>query len=278
MSKKLVEILKKKERERIEAHMPAKNAPVLSEDELSSLQRFEKAYEQAWLDSRDTSRNVETDGFHASSLGISVGACGRRNVYLLRGVEKQNIFDARILRVFANGHAVHERIQNMLEGMGLNAESEIPIVYEEPPIRGHADGVLEWEGRKILIEIKSCSSTVFNNRLQWKAPKKEHVAQANIYAYVLGLDYIWVIYECKDTQNTKIFEVKTDVEAAEKQISKWHAEWLCFKDGELPKRPYKPGSPTCSGCDLKNVCLPDAEVGVDLKKYKEQVKEIRGGE
>lgn len=278
MGKRLVELIKKKEQKRIEDHLPAKDAPVLSEDERSALERFEEAYDKAWLDSRDTSRNVEADGFHPSSLGISVGACGRRNVYLLRGVEKQGRHDARVLRVFANGHAVHDRIQKVLEGMGVSAKSEIAIDLPEPPIKGHADGTLVWEERGILIEIKSCSDEVFVNRLKWKKPKDEHFDQANIYAFVLNLDTVWIIYENKNTQETKVFEKKADREAALKIIDKWHAEWLCHLDGQLPKRPYKIGSPTCAGCDLKDHCLPDGEVGVDLKSYKERVQELRAAE
>jgi len=278
MTKKLIEILKKKEKERILAHLPAKDAPVLSEDERSSLQRFEEAYDAAWTNSRDTTRNIEDDGFHPSSLGITVGACGRRNVYLLRGVEKHGVTDPRVLRVFANGHAVHDRLQKMLEGMEVGAESELKIHYDVPPIRGHADGILVWEEREILVEIKSCSDEVFVNRLKWKKPKDEHFAQANVYATVLNLDTVWVIYENKNTQETKIFEKPTDRIAAFKIIDKWHAEWLCHLDGELPLRPYKIGSPTCAGCDVKWKCLSDAEIGIDIKPYKKRVQELRAGE
>jgi hypothetical protein len=275
MSKKLLEILKKQEKQRIAKHMPAKDAPVLTEDERSSLERFTEAYDAAWVASRDTSRNVEDDGFHPSSLGISVGACGRRNVYLLRGTEKRGTIDARVLRVFANGHAVHDRVQKTLEAMGVAAESELEINYLEPPIKGHADGVLVWEDRKILIEIKSCGDEVFVNRLKWKKPKDEHFAQANIYAYILGLDTVWIIYENKNTQETAIFEKPTDKVAAEKIIDKWWSEWLCHQDGQLPKRPYKIGSPTCAGCDVKWKCLQDEELGVDMKPYKEKVMALR---
>jgi len=273
----LKDIIKKKDAQRIDRHMPAKDAPVLSEEEENDLAAFITAYDQAWLDTRDTSRNVEDDGFHASSLGVTHGKCARRNVYLLRGVEKQNRFDARVLRIFANGHGVHDN-QNVMEKMGVGMVSEVPITSEEPPVRGHADGVLEWRGRKILIEIKSCSDTVFVNRLQWKKPKDDHVEQANIYAYILGIDTIWVIYENKNTQETKFFEVKADRERAEKVLDKWWAQWLAHKDGELPKRPYKIGSPTCGGCDLKDKCVSDAEIGVDLKPYKDKVKELRAAQ
>jgi hypothetical protein len=272
--KGIIKILEDKKIEQILKHMPAKDAPVLTEEEQSDVDAFMEAWDQHWLDSADTSRSVEADGFHPSSLGISVGKCGRRNVYLLRGVEKKSTFPPRILRVFGNGHAVHDRLQESLEGMDIGMQSEGEVVSEEPPIRGHYDGIIMWRDREILIEIKSCSPTVFENRLQWKKPKDEHFEQANIYAHVLGLDVIWIIYENKATQELKIFEKKADRKKSQKIIDRWHAEWLCFKDGELPERPYKPESPVCGGCDLKTHCFSDPEKGVDLKPYKAEVKII----
>ena len=257
--------------------MPAKDAEIPTDDERSSIERFIEAYDQAWVDARDTSRNIEDDGFHPSILGGYTGKCGRRNVYLLRSVEKRGFIDPRIQRVFGNGHGVHDRIQKLLHTMGIDFKDETEVKTDKfgPPISGHADGEAQWEGEGILIEIKSCSDEVFVNRLKWKKPKDEHFDQCNIYALVLGYKKIWIIYENKNTQETKIFERKVSPEKAMKIIDKWYAEWLCHQDGELPKRPYKIGSPTCAGCDVAYHCLPDNEIGVDIKPYTDKVKKIR---
>lgn len=271
--KKLLQILDDKEKQKIIRHIPAKDSPVLTEEEKSDLDAFKEAWDKSWVDSADTSRAVEDDGFHPSSLGIDTGKCGRRNVYLLNGVRKAQTFSPRILRVFGNGHAVHDRLQKSLESMGIEMVSEVPIVADIPmPIRGHADGTLVWRDRKILIEIKSCSPTVFENRLKWKKAKDEHFEQANIYAHVLDLDVIWVIYECKGTQEIAIFEHKANRKKSQKILDKWHAEWMIFKDGKIPARPFKPGSPVCAGCDVAYHCLADSEVGVDVKEYAAKVK------
>lgn len=273
--KKLLNIIAKKENERIANHQAAKNAPILDEQEQSDLDAFVEAFDAAWINTRDESREVEQDGFHPSTLGIQHGKCARRNVYLLRGERKEARFSARILRVFANGHGVHDRLQKVLESMCVGMESEISIDSDNPPIRGHADGTLTWRDKKICVEIKSCSNDVFINRLKWKKPKDEHFEQVNIYAYVLDIDTIWIVYENKNTQELKFFEKKTDKEAAEKIIDDWHAQWLCHEAGELPKRPYKINSPVCAGCDLNKTCVPDPEIGVDLKKYKTQVAKMK---
>lgn len=271
MSKKLLDLIKRVEIQNA-SYLPKTNRK--PDDPNSDVAKWLVEFDQAWIDQQDTSRAIEDDGFHPSSLGIKAGNCGRRNVYLLRGVPKKANFPARVLRIFANGHGVHERLQSTMSKMEHPFEDEVKIEWDEPPVRGHCDGVLVYNDRKILIEIKSCSSTVFNNRLDYDRPRVDHVAQASIYAHVLGIGTIWIIYECKDTQRIKVFEVEANREASQKILDKWHSEWLAFKDGKLPARPYKEGSPTCADCDLIEHCWSDTEISVSLKPYKDKVKEI----
>lgn len=247
-----------------------KNAPAAkskpAEEVSDDLIEFKAVYEAAIIGDEDTSRHVESDGFHPSMLGIYSGKCMRRAVYLLRGVEKIPNFDSRILRVFAVGNAIHERIQGILDGSKIEFEAEVPIEAEDPPIRGHADGIitLPWNGRRILLEIKSCNENTFNARLKWKKAKDEHFDQANIYAYLLGIDTIWVMYECKDNQNYEIFEHKANIKKAETIIKKWRRAYDIFLDGDIPVRPYKSDSQACLSCDVRSTCLSDTEIGVEL--------------
>lgn len=251
------------------------NEVEIESDERSDVERFKEAYENAILEGRDTSRSVEDDGFHPSSLGTASGGCMRRAVYLLRGVEKANTFDARVLNIFATGHAVHERIQNYIAKMGVEFQDEIPIRMEDPPITGHADGVLTlpWNNKKILLEIKSTNESGFTARKNWKKGKDEHFAQANIYAYILGIETIWIMYECKDNQEYEIFEHKANARKAENIIKKWSRAYDIFKAGELPERPYRPDHKACMYCDLREHCFADSEVGVSFKPKKETVEE-----
>lgn len=260
--KSIVKSLRESQRKQLLKHMPAKDAPILEQEAKDELEEFKQAYDQFLVSSQDTSRSVESDGFHPSALGVASGKCPRRDFYLLRGVEKKGNHSPQLLRIFANGHAVHDRIQKALEGMGVLIEAEVEINYDMPPIRGHADGVLEWKGRRILLEIKSAREEAFSARIKWKKAKSEHTDQANIYAYILGIDTIWVWYENKNDQGFEIFEHKANPEAAEKQIAKWLKTYEMFKAGETPKRPYKPGSPTCAGCDMLEFCMNDPEKGI----------------
>lgn len=259
--------LKKMEELRLRAlagHQPAKtNAASTNEEDLK---KFIEVYENTILEDADTSRHVENDGFHPSMLGIYSGKCMRRAVYLLRGVEKVPNFDSRILRVFATGHSIHERIQGIIEKSNLEFEAEVPIISEDPPIRGHADGIitLPWNGRRILLEIKSCNENTFSARLKWKKAKDEHFDQANIYAYILGIDTIWIMYENKDNQSYEIFEHAASPKKAEGIIKKWRIAYGIFQNGEIPERPYRSDSQACMSCDVRTTCLSDNEIGVKI--------------
>lgn len=250
------------------------DTPKQSEESIGVAKQIEDIIDQAFIAGQDTSRLVEDDGFHPSSLGIKAGKCGRRNVYLLRGTQRSPSTNARLQRIFGNGNDVHERIQKAMELYGdINWESEIPIYYDDPPVRGHADSTFILDGVPYVGEIKSCSHTVFENRLMFNKPKPEHFVQPNIYAYILNIKKIAVIYENKSTQEIKVFVLDADYDEAEKQLAKWRAEWLCYQDGKLPKRPYKLGSPTCAECDLKALCWGEGqEEGVSMSEYKKQAK------
>lgn len=268
---KSLTVLKKQADEAIKNTPGAKGAPVLTEDERSDIEIFKEIYENQIVGDKDDSRTIETDGFHASALGVSYGKCMRRAVYLLRGVPKEAVHDHRVLRIFALGHSIHERIQTTLADAGVLIEEEVEIEYEDPPIRGHADGVLvlPWNGKKILLEIKSCNDNTYINRLKFKKGKDEHFEQANIYAYILDIETIWIMYENKNNQEYEIFEHKTDRKKAEKVIDRWAKAYRVFKEGNIPVRPYKPTSKACTYCDLRDHCLADPEVGVTLPSKEE---------
>ena len=86
-------------------------------------------------------------GFHPS-YGYK---CKRRWVLLFQGAPIEPKFNARTIRIFDNGHAVHERWGNYFKDMGILEDREVPIRISDPvPIVGHADGILNWGGGRKL--------------------------------------------------------------------------------------------------------------------------------
>jgi hypothetical protein len=116
-------------------------------------------------------------------------------------------FPARVLRVFDNGHGVHERLQGYLEKTGILLQAEVPIQNDEYQVKGHTDGIIELNGVKGILEIKSINSSGFYSLY---SPKEDHLIQVNIYMFCTGIDRGVLLYECKDNQELKEFYVKRD--------------------------------------------------------------------
>lgn len=124
----------------------------------------------------DGDRKNETNS-PSSALG-----CSRANYYQRQGVAKDPV-DARVRRIFDNGHGVHERIQTYLTKMGVLLMDEVPLVNEEYEIQGHTDGIMTLTKNPALVEIleiKSINSRQFG---ALKEPKHEHRAQAQVYIF-----------------------------------------------------------------------------------------------
>ncbi len=254
----------------INQHPPAKDVKPLATESQEDISKFKELYDQFMVEVADVSRSIESDGFHPSVLGTAFGKCSRYGVYLLRGERKASINDARTLRIFGLGNDIHNQVQSTLHGMVQAGHiksfvDEVPIEATDPPIKGHGDGILTlWNDRKILIEIKSANDEVFSNRRKWKKAKPEHFDQANIYAFILGIDIIWVIYYNKNNCEFEIFEQPIDNKKAEKQILKWRKVYGVYERGELPVRPYKQTSKSCVFCPMKERCWSDTDEGIKI--------------
>jgi CRISPR/Cas system-associated exonuclease Cas4 (RecB family) len=244
--KKLESLLKKEDEKK-------KDRSEVLEEKKQNIENFLQTVDDFILQKFGQPRH-DNDGFHPSSLGTASGRCPRKLVYLLQGVEKKNVLSPRILRVMQDGVRMHQTLQTWFSEMGILVAPEIPIVWEDPPIRGHADGIINWEGEDILLEIKTIRSDAFNKLVLLNAPKNEAFLQANIYAYILGLEKIWFVYYNKDDAQIALFEKNCDKILAEKQIDEWRAIYKMFVDGVLPDRPYKKNSVQCKSCELAYHC------------------------
>jgi hypothetical protein len=129
--------------------------------------------------------NNENDGDRVNITNSPSGAlgCSRANFYQRQGIAKDAI-DARVRRIFDNGHHMHERIQKYLTDMGVLLMDEVPLVNEEYEIQGHTDGILDMKGTRTeveILELKSINSRQFS---ALKDAKEEHKAQAHVYMFV----------------------------------------------------------------------------------------------
>lgn len=126
-------------------------------------------------------------------------------------------FDSRIIRIFDNGHATHDRLQGYLKEIGILLEAEVPLVDEDYEIQGHCDGIVEINGMKGVLEIKSIN---LNGFYALHEPKAEHILQLNIYMHCLNIPRGVLLYENKNNQELKEFFVKQDTGIVNEVLNK----------------------------------------------------------
>lgn len=237
--------VKKEENIPLEEDMVKSNSQL--EDEL-----IEKIDDSLGL--RNQKQLKKVVGFHPSYTN----QCERYWYYLFNGIEYTPSFSPQTYRIFDNGHGVHERLYSYFREMGILLEEELPVTYDDPPITGTADGVIDFYGRK-LIELKSISNEGFEYRRIYKKPKDDHVRQAQIYMKCLDLDQAFVIYENKNNQQILPILIDRDDAFIDKLFNKYKKFYKNFVEGTLPKHPYKMTSKNCSSCDLYSHCWSEAD-------------------
>ena len=209
------------------------------------------------LGERNKTELKRVDGFHPSYTN----QCARYWVYLFRGVEVEDTFAPQTHRIFDNGHAVHERIYSYLRGMGILDSEEIPVHLDDPPISGTADGIINFDGKK-LIELKSISDVGFAYRRTYNKPKDDHIRQSQIYMHCLNLSSGFVIYENKNNQEILPIYIERDDEYIEKLFKKYRKTYKAFIEDVLPVRPYKSASSQqCMYCNARDFCWSDTDAG-----------------
>lgn len=125
----------------------------------------------------DTDRKNETNS-PSSALG-----CSRANYYQRSGTTKEPI-DARVRRIFDNGHGMHERIQGYLTKMGLLLMDEVPLINDPYEIQGHTDGILaKTKGKLTAVEILELKSINGRGFQALKDAREDHKAQAQVYLF-----------------------------------------------------------------------------------------------
>lgn len=223
------------------------------------------------------------EGIYRTSRLVKM--CPREEVLrYLHQVKKFEVIEARLQRVFDFGTALHEFVQNnwfaewlighwrcdscLKEYSGRRPEQcecgsssfrykEIQMLDEQAGISGHTDGVLEINGRKIVLEIKTCSSKQFELIRMRNAPLQAHLDQVQIYMWLLGLAEAMIIYIEKDESLLAQFSVHKNESVARSFLKRvWTA-----KEGMLnravPERELCESSKCAraKACSTRSLCF-----------------------
>lgn len=230
--------------------------------------------EQAYVNSRQKERYSKKVSFSPSSLGYGAGTCPRYWYLAFEGGTFVDTFDGLSVANMANGTAAHTRIEKLFGDAGVLDEAEKEITYQNPPIRGFVDVIVDFEGRKIVGEFKTTRQESFMHRETNGTAIDYHKVQVLIYMRVLGLNDGFVLYENKNTQ--ELFLVPITMDEANSEYTDYLFQWMrevreLWENKTLPTRPFTQKNKACKSCALFNVCWNESPEG-DITKAPLEVK------
>ena len=148
--------------------------------------------------------------FYCSAIGNSCD----RYLYLHwnRLLPREDI-DGGKQRIFDHGNATEERFTKYFENGIMYVDREVKATNEYPPISGRADFLLTSAKagvKRFIVELKTINSRGFDGL---QVPKVDHEIQLQSYLNMLDIPFGIVVYENKDNQKMKFFQVDKDPQA-----------------------------------------------------------------
>lgn len=206
--------------------------------------------------------------FAPSTIAYGHGECPRYWYLAFEGGDFEDYADPFAGANMTNGIKSHERIQQAIEDAGIMVDSEFKITYDDPPIFGYGDVLIEWNGEELLGEIKTAMSEGFEYRKRTRKPKLGHLIQILIYMKILKKARGVLLYENKN--NHELLAIPVDVND---YYIKWvdqTFDWMrevrkSWEDKVLPKKNYRSNSKICKTCPLAKVCAEAGEGDVKIK-------------
>lgn len=254
---------------------------------------------QEFLDSYIfTVEKIDTDNERKPSKSISPSSikCIRTSTFKLMGVDVTDVsHKQQLIEINQNGSERHEAIQKTIVTMPKYVtkfkpvnigdyirKNNIPInivkeadfakgIYETKlysekfHISFLADGMVEYNGKHYILEIKTQSSDV---HFKQGGVHDKHIDQATAYCTLLNADGILYFYEERNYLGKKCYLYIPTAEQKAEMLSKiedinWYAE-----NNTIPAKPKEADEDMkfCQYCDYATLC---ANIGAGEVKYKQ---------
>lgn len=229
---------------------------------------LDAARKKNWRDSQFRTKN----SFSPSVIGFGYGTCPRYWAYAFRGAFFEEKFKPESAAAMENGTDSHTRIQKTYAAAEeLKAVIEKEILYDDPPIRGFADVIVEVNGRTAIGDIKTIKSSGYEYRVNSMKPSESHYLQVLIYMYVENIDDGFLHYENKDTHEEIFIPIKMTKRAKDyiESVFEWMRDVKDLSETEkLPGRPFGKTSVACRYCPLSKNCWKDGDGDISIDPLK----------
>ena len=234
--------------------------------------QFAQEIEESYLNQRRQNAFTQKKTFSPSSIGYGHGNCPRYWYYAFTGADFVENTTAQGLANMQNGSAAHDRIQKVVGEIGRPVDFEVEIKYDDPPIRGYADIVLDWDGEEVIGEIKTAKEEVYAHRQSSMRPSGNHLLQLLMYMKIRKAAQGVFIYENKNTQELCLIPIRVNDRyiAIIEDLFSWLRETrAAYENATLPKRVATKSTPMCKNCPVKDTCWEikqDSGV-VEIRKF-----------
>ena len=207
--------------------------------------------------------------FAPSTIAFSHGECPRYWYLAFEGANFTDNADAYGGANMTAGTKAHERIQEAMGNVpGLLVDSEFKVTYNDPPIFGYGDVMLNWEDTELLGEIKTMPNDGFEYRKTAGKPKTGHLIQLLIYMKILNKGKAVLIYENKNNHELLVFPIELN-----QYMFEWVEntfEWMrtvrkAWEDKTLPEKNYRSNSKICKTCPIQAACASAGSGEIKIK-------------
>lgn len=195
--------------------------------------------------------------FAPSTIAYSHGECPRYWYFAFEGAVFEDNTDPYGGANMTSGTKSHERIQQAMADAGILKDAEFKVTWNDPPIFGFGDVILDWGGEDLLGEIKTMPHEGFEYRKASGKPKLGHLVQLLIYMRILNKTKAVLIYENKNNHDLLVIPV---------EINDYYVKWVnqafdwmkqvrkAWEDKTLPEKNYRSNSKICKTCPLRATC------------------------
>jgi len=149
------------------------------------------------------------------------GSCERQRAFNAINAKPTERRSAETMLAFELGNAIHASLQGMMLALDdFDTQVEVPVDLSSMGVSlsGHCDALMtNKDGRSVVVEIKTMSGYGAVRHFAGE-PKREHVAQAGLYAAGLDADAILIVYVAKEAAYRKSLSVRPG------EIMQWYYE------------------------------------------------------
>lgn len=132
------------------------------------------------IDEKTVEAANEKQKVRSSMYASDYGQCMRKVWYQFFPDEFPiEALEPRVLRIFANGNDVHERLASYLKReLGIDFHDEINVPRDDLDVHGRCDGICTIDGQAVIVEFKSI------NLEKVDKAKEEHIGQLTWYMHM----------------------------------------------------------------------------------------------